>query len=69
MSLYEKYVKGKNINSPAIDLESIFFIQLLMISQQCQIEFEPLFSYELRAVSPSLIDEHRYIRHSQSICL
>ena len=33
-----------------------------MIGQQRQMEIEPLFSYKLCAVPPSLVDEHRCLR-------
>ena len=59
MSVSKKQVKDKQFRL-VIDLESIF-LRLLMISQQRQMEIEPLLAVELCAVPPSLIDEHRVL--------
>ena len=61
MCISKKNIKDKKLSSTVIDMESIF-LRLLMIGQQRQMEIEPLFSYELCAVPPSLIDEHRCLR-------
>ena len=64
MSVSKKQVKDKQFRL-VIDLESIFH-RLLMISQQRQMEIEPLFACELFAVPPSLIDEHWCLRKATS---
>ena len=64
MSVSKKQVKDKQFRL-VIDLESIF-LRLLMISQQRQMEIEPLFACELCAVPPTLIDEHRRLRKATS---
>ncbi|KAK3098071.1 hypothetical protein FSP39_015885 [Pinctada imbricata] len=60
MDSSKKQVKGTKTN-PVIDLETIF-LRLLLIGQQRQLELAPLFSYELCAVPPALIDEYSCLR-------
>ena len=43
------------------DLKTIF-LRLLMVGQQCQLELENIFQYELCAVPSSLIDEYGCLR-------
>ena len=60
LGIIKKKVKGNKVR-PVIDLENIF-LWLLMIGQRRQMELRPLFSHELCAVPPSLIDEHGCLR-------
>ena len=50
------------------DLETIF-LRLLMIGQQRQLQLAPIFTYELCAVSPSIIDEYGCLRKGNKSAL
>ena len=60
MGSSKKQTKGTK-NNPVIDFETIF-LRLLLIGQQRQLDLGPLFSYELCAVPPALIDEYSCLR-------
>lgn len=55
-------------NKTIFDLEAIF-IRLLMVGQQRQLQLAPIFSYELCAVPPSLIDEYGCLRKGNKYVL
>ena len=52
----------RNPDKPAIDLENIIFVRLMMNGQRRQLELGPLFDYELSAGPASVIGEQGYLR-------
>ena len=58
----ENMKKGVKVGEKTIfELETIF-LRLLTVGQQRQIQLAPIFMYELCPVSPSLLDEFRFLR-------
>ena len=62
MDILKTHAKDSKV-MPVIDLQNIF-LRLLLIGQRRGMELEPLFSYELCAVPPALIDEQGCLRKS-----
>ena len=60
MALLKKVGKNKE-SSIALDLES-YFLRILTVSQQRDVDLKELFKFEMCSIPPSLIDEYGCLR-------
>ena len=63
MALLKKVGKNKE-SSIALDLES-YFLRILTVSQQRDVDLKELFKFEMCSIPPSLIDEYGCLRKGQ----